>query len=136
MPYDEASARAMIRENVEPTAIYNNCSGKHAGILALSTILGADAATYLELQHPAQQRILQFCARAHGDDAATWPIGVDGCGIPVYATSLRKAALAFAGLRTHRSTPSKTTRERFRSSPMRCERIPNTFREPASSIRC
>jgi L-asparaginase II len=98
MPYDEASLRAMIRENVEPSAIYNNCSGKHAGILALCTILGADVATYLELRHPAQQRILQFCARVHDGDAATWPLGVDGCGIPVYATSLRKAALAFARL--------------------------------------
>ncbi|HEY1428624.1 MAG TPA: asparaginase [Candidatus Tumulicola sp.] len=98
MPYDEASARAMIREGIEPTPIYNNCSGKHAGILALSLILGADVATYLELHHPAQQRILEFCARAHDDDAKTWPIGIDGCGIPVYATSLRKAALAFARL--------------------------------------
>jgi L-asparaginase II len=98
MPFDEATARAMIRAGAEPAAIYNNCSGKHAGILALSKMLGADVATYLELDHPAQQRILEFCARVHDDDAATWPIGVDGCGIPVYATSLRKAALAFARL--------------------------------------
>ena len=34
------------------------------------------------------------------DDAATWPIGVDGCGIPVYATQLRRAALAFARFAT------------------------------------
>jgi L-asparaginase II len=98
MPYDEASARAMIRDGIEPTAIYNNCSGKHAGILALSEILGADTGAYLELYHPAQQRILEFCARVHDDDATTWPLGIDGCGIPVYATSLRRAALAFSRL--------------------------------------
>jgi L-asparaginase II len=98
MPYDEASARAMIRGDIEPTAIYNNCSGKHAGILALSLMLDADVASYLDVDHPAQQRILEFCARVHDDDAATWPLGVDGCGIPVYATSLRRAALAFARL--------------------------------------
>jgi L-asparaginase II len=98
MPYDEASARAMIRGDIEPTAIYNNCSGKHAGILALSLMLDADVTTYLDVRHPAQQRILEFCARVHDDDAATWPLGVDGCGIPVYATSLRRAALAFARL--------------------------------------
>jgi L-asparaginase II len=98
LPFDEASARAMIRSGTEPTSIYNNCSGKHAGILALSKVLGADTSSYLELYHPAQQQILAFCARVHGDDASTWPIGVDGCGIPVYATSLRRFALAFARL--------------------------------------
>jgi L-asparaginase II len=98
MPYDEASARAMIRGDIEPSAIFNNCSGKHAGILALSLMLGADVTTYLDIDHPAERRILEFCARVHDDDAATWPIGVDGCGIPVYATSLRRAALAFARL--------------------------------------
>jgi L-asparaginase II len=98
LPFDEASMRAMIRAETEPTSIYNNCSGKHAGILALSIILGADTGSYLELYHPAQQRILAFCARAHDDDPSTWPIGVDGCGIPVYATSLRRCALAFARL--------------------------------------
>jgi L-asparaginase II len=52
----------------------------------------------LDADNPAQRRILQFCARISDDDAATWPIGIDGCGIPVYATSLRKAALSFARL--------------------------------------
>lgn len=47
-------------------------------------------------QNLAQRKILEFCARLSDDDAATWPLAVDGCGIPVYATSLRKAALAFA----------------------------------------
>ncbi len=100
LPYDEASAHALIRSGTAPSPLHNNCSGKHAGILALALALGADPSGYLRLDHPAQQAILAFCARLHGDDAATWPIGVDGCGIPVYATSLRRAALAFARLAT------------------------------------
>ncbi len=83
-----------------PTALRNNCSGKHAGILALCVHLGLDPATYLEPEHPAQRRIRAFCARMTGDDPQTWPTGVDGCGIPVYATSLRRAARAFARLAT------------------------------------
>lgn len=99
-PYDEAAAKALREAGLAPTALHNNCSGKHAGILALCVATGADPATYLSLENPAQRRILEFCARCSDDDAATWPLGVDGCGIPVYATSLRKAAMSFARLAT------------------------------------
>ncbi len=95
-PYDERQARELVRQGVEPSALYNNCSGKHAGILALCLAIGADPGTYLDLANPAEQAILNFCARLSDDDPARWPLGVDGCGIPVYATSLRGAAVAFA----------------------------------------
>jgi L-asparaginase II len=96
LPYNEASAHALIERGEKPTAVYNNCSGKHAGILALARLLRADTESYLEASNPAQQHILRFCARLSDDDPLTWPLGVDGCGIPVYATSLRRAATAFA----------------------------------------
>jgi L-asparaginase II len=95
-PYDETSAHAMMREGEAPSALHNNCSGKHAGILALCIAIGADPSTYLEASNPAQRRILELCARLSDDDAYAWPLGIDGCGIPVYATSLRRAALSFA----------------------------------------
>jgi len=98
LPYDEAVAHDMLRHGRAPTAINNNCSGKHAGILALCRVLGSDVATYMDLRNPAQANILAFCARLSDDDPKRWPLGVDGCGIPVYATSLRKAAMAFARL--------------------------------------
>lgn len=99
-PYNPDAARALEDAHVPFTAVHNNCSGKHAGILALCKTLGADPATYLEASNPAQRKILALCARASDEDPATWPLGVDGCGIPVYATPLRKAALAFARLAT------------------------------------
>ncbi len=99
-PFDESAAAAMRSEGREPNVLHNNCSGKHAGILALCRAIGADPTTYLEASNPAQQRILNFCARLSDDDPATWPVGVDGCGIPVYATSLQNAATAFVRLAT------------------------------------
>lgn len=96
LPYDEAVAHDMLRHGRAPAAIDNNCSGKHAGILALCRVLGSDVATYMDINNPAQRHILAFCARLSDDDPAAWPLGVDGCGIPVYATGLRKAAMAFA----------------------------------------
>jgi L-asparaginase II len=96
-PYG-AAARVLSDQGESPSAVHNNCSGKHAGILALCVVLGADPATYLEATNPAQRMILEFCARMTGDDPAAWPVAVDGCGIPVFATPLRRAARAFARL--------------------------------------
>jgi L-asparaginase II len=80
--------------------ITNNCSGKHAGILALCVASGADPATYLDPGNPVQQRILRFCARLSDEPFKDLTIGVDGCGIPVYATTLRQAALSYRRLAT------------------------------------
>ena len=97
-PYDETAANSLRRAGAQPSALHNNCSGKHAGILALCKVLGADPATYLSPDNPAEQRILEFCARLSDEEAATWPVATDGCGIPVYSTSLRNAARSFARL--------------------------------------
>jgi len=99
-PYDPASAEELARAGVAFAAIHNNCSGKHAGIIALSVLLGADVATYRDPENPAQRQILALCARACDASVDDLPLGVDGCGIPVFAVSLRKAALAFARLAT------------------------------------
>lgn len=99
-PSYEPAAAALAREGIPYSAIHNNCSGKHAGILALARLLGADPATYLEPDNPAQRRILEFCARLSDEDPAGVPLGIDGCGIPVYALPLRRAALAFARFAT------------------------------------
>jgi L-asparaginase II len=100
LPYNEQAARAMLERGEAPRAIHNNCSGKHAGILALCKLIGADPQTYLDPGNPAQKAILEFCARLSDDDASSWPMAADGCGIPVYATPLRNAALSFARLAT------------------------------------
>lgn len=99
-PYDPSAAIALMRDGIAYTAIHNNCSGKHAGILALCALLGADIEGYLEPAHPAQQRILALCARLCGSPLSGLPLGVDGCGIPVFATPLRNAALAFSRFAT------------------------------------
>ncbi len=100
VPYNAAAARALEESATPPTAVYNNCSGKHAGILALCSLLGSDPGTYLALRNPAQQRILQLCARVSDERVEAMPVGIDGCGIPVYATPLRNAALSFVRLAT------------------------------------
>ncbi|MBV8245967.1 MAG: asparaginase [Candidatus Eremiobacteraeota bacterium] len=94
-PYNAAAAAELEARGEPFTAVHNNCSGKHAGILALCLTMGCDPQTYLEASNPAEQTILEFCARMTGDDPHHWPVGIDGCGIPVFATPLRRAARAF-----------------------------------------
>ena len=95
-PSYEPAAAALAAAGVAPSALHNNCSGKHAGILAMCVHTGADPATYLEATHPVQRRILGLCARVCDEPPETLMLAIDGCGIPLFATTLRRAARAFA----------------------------------------
>src|SRR5690606_24923465 len=53
-PQHAPSARALAERGEAPRAVHNNCSGKHAGMLAHAKLIGADPATYLEPSHPVQ----------------------------------------------------------------------------------
>jgi L-asparaginase II len=94
------AADALAQRGEAPTALHNNCSGKHAGILALAKLLGAPFAGYLAPDHPAQRAVLALCERVSDDVFEGDRLAVDGCGIPVYATTLRRAAASFARLAT------------------------------------
>lgn len=94
-PYNVQAAQSLQDAHAAPTALHNNCSGKHAGILALCKVIGADPSSYLEASNPAQVKILELCARVSGVRVSDFELGVDGCGIPVYATPLRNAAKSF-----------------------------------------
>jgi L-asparaginase II len=77
-----------------PTRVTMNCSGKHAGFLRASDALGADPASYLDPEHPVQQRVRHTIEHWTGE--AIHHTGVDGCGAPLHATSLAALARAIA----------------------------------------
>ena len=102
-PYDEAAARALAAQGGEPSALHNNCSGKHAGFVCLGCTLaghGADLRRYLqgyvEPGHPVMREVTAALGAATGVDLGQAPRGIDGCSIPAYAIPLRALALAFA----------------------------------------
>jgi L-asparaginase II len=88
----------LIREGREPTPIYNNCSGKHAGMLALARVLGAPLAGYWEAEHAVQREVQRVLHAACDTDLARLHWGIDGCGVPTYLMPLRELALGFARL--------------------------------------
>ncbi len=97
-PTDPEAARDLIRQGRAPSPAHNNCSGKHAGILAAAAHLGEPVRGYLAPEHPAERRLKTILAEMSGADLTDAPAGVDGCGIPVYAMPLSGLARAMARL--------------------------------------
>jgi L-asparaginase II len=80
-----------------PTALQNNCSGKHAGMICLACGQGDDPAGYIGRAHPVQRRIASVLAEVTATPIdETTPCGTDGCSIPTYGFPLRALAQAFA----------------------------------------
>jgi L-asparaginase II len=97
-PLDAEAARDLERRGEAPTALHNNCSGKHAGLLALADELGAPFAGYRRPGHPVQDAILESVGRFTGLERRQIAIGLDGCGVPCFGISIYRMALAFARL--------------------------------------
>lgn len=95
---DDVAALTLAGER--PSALHNNCSGKHAGFLCLACHMGVDHHGYVEPDHPAQREIT--AALSSMTETALTPEvrGVDGCSIPTYAVPLERVARAFARMGT------------------------------------
>ncbi len=97
-PLDEESARRLLVAGEEATALHNNCSGNHAGMLLSCRLAGLSAAGYETPAHPLNVRVGDLVARFSGLPAGDLEIGIDGCGLPAYRMPLAAAARAFAAL--------------------------------------
>lgn len=95
-PFHEESAAALVRSGGEPRAIHNNCSGKHAGMLALAAAHGWPAAGYHRAEHPVQRRMRAEISRWSGVPESELGNAVDGCGVPTFAVPLHRMATSFA----------------------------------------
>ena len=93
--WDEAY-RKIIIENRKVTPVYNNCSGKHSGMLITAKHLNEPIDSYYSMEHPVQKRILQVISDLAEIPKEEIQIGVDGCGVPVHGIPLNKIALAYA----------------------------------------
>lgn len=81
-----------------PERIAHNCSGKHAGFLALCREEGWPASGYRLAEHPCQQAMLHEVAELAEIGPESMPTGVDGCGVPTFALTLERSAHAFTRL--------------------------------------
>jgi L-asparaginase II len=98
LPFYQPEAERLIRENRSPTQLHNNCSGKHAAMLAVSKHKGWDLATYEYLEHPLQQEILRTVAEFSELPAESIDTGIDGCAAPNFAVPVAAMARSFVKL--------------------------------------
>jgi L-asparaginase II len=98
IPYDKDTARAMQDRGEHPTVLHNNCSGKHAGMLALAKYQGLPVGGYETARHPVQALLLETVAQFAGLGPDQVHVGVDGCGVSTFAMGIHRMAVSFARL--------------------------------------
>jgi L-asparaginase II len=97
-PYSPEAAKALIESGRKPDVLQNNCSGKHAGMLAVAKHIGAPVETYYRLDHPVQQLIAETISHFSGVETREIAVGIDGCGVPVFGMPLTGMARMYARL--------------------------------------
>lgn len=97
-PLNENAKAQRLRDNEEKRRIFHNCSGKHAGLIALSKHMGWDTSTYYLPEHPVQQEIVDAIAYFADVPKESIGMGIDGCGLPIFAVPLKSIALSYLKL--------------------------------------
>lgn len=97
-PMGDAASLELARSGEVPGRVHNNCSGKHAGMLALAHHEGWDPEGYHLAGHPVQEAMAQSVARWTGVDRAELVEAVDGCGVICFGVPLEALAGAYARL--------------------------------------
>ena len=132
-PYHDGAIKAMAAAGQAPTALHNNCSGKHAGFVCLGCWMSEGAAEgqdrraflrgYIRPEHPVMREVTASLQATTGYDLARTAVGTDGCSIPTYAVPLQHLARAFArvgsgeGLKPEHQRAAKRLRAAVAAAP-------------------
>jgi L-asparaginase II len=95
-PFHLRDTEALIRSGRPVTALYNNCSGKHAGFLAFAVHQGLPTDGYIHFGHPVQTEVAGALETVTGVKHGEDNYGIDGCSIPTYEIPLAELAKAYA----------------------------------------
>ena len=97
-PLSSRGARIVRESGTRPTRLHNNCSGKHAAMLARARTAGWAVGGYERAGHEVQRSILETVERWTNVPREDVELAIDGCGVVVFAIPLRNMALAWARL--------------------------------------
>ncbi|MDQ0394576.1 asparaginase [Labrys monachus] len=99
-PSTRKAADALVRAGQKPSALHNNCSGKHAGFICLACAEGVEPEGYVRRSHPVMRAVMGAVADMSGAALEGAGVGTDGCSIPTQAAPLAGIARGFARLGT------------------------------------
>ena len=97
-PYSAGAAAELRARGEEPNVLHNNCSGKHAGMLAVALHLGAPIESYDSPSSPVQKAIADELSKFCDVPVTDMAVGIDGCGAPIFGITMKAMALAYAKL--------------------------------------
>jgi L-asparaginase II len=103
-PISHPAAFALAKTGT-PSALHNNCSGKHAGFLCVACAMGIDHVGYWRPEHPVQQGVRGVLEDLTGTALGPDRCAVDGCSVPTWAIPLKNLAHAFAKFGTGHRLP-------------------------------
>lgn len=99
VPGSREANEERIRQGLPPHKLYHNCSGKHTGAMLLQKALDPEhIRDYWKMESCAQQEILRTVAALSQYPKEQVGLGVDGCGVPVFAVPMKNIAIAFKNL--------------------------------------
>lgn len=110
-PYGAEAARALREKGEAPNALHNNCSGKHAGMLATALHLGASIDNYNTDENPVQKAIAETMSQFSDVAVTDMAVAIDGCAVPVFGITVKAMALAYARLVAPPPRFDKATRD-------------------------
>jgi L-asparaginase II len=99
-PTNQDAMVELARSGAKPSALHNNCSGKHSGFVCGCAQLGMSHEGYVKIGHDYQRLIAETMTDVTGARHEAENAGVDGCSIPTYAVPLKNLALGFARMTT------------------------------------
>lgn len=100
LPLHRETAEALLRGGGGRDRMHQNCSGKHAAMLATCRARGWPTDSYRDPAHPLQEAIRARLEELAGERITT--VTVDGCGAPAYAVSMRGLARSFTAVASTR----------------------------------
>ncbi len=89
-------ALELAKRNVKLNPMYNDCSGKHAGMLSVCVKYGYDIHSYKQVEHPLQESLKEHIAYIYDINEKDIIVAIDGCDVPVFGMPLYNLALAYA----------------------------------------
>jgi L-asparaginase II len=107
LPHRFSAMKLSPEPGMEFASIEHNCSGKHAGMLAVAVHKGLSVDDYISPDHPVQQQIKKTIAEICSISEDKLIVGIDGCSVPNYSLPIYNMALGFARLITPNAVPKE-----------------------------
>jgi len=116
-PFDKETNDKLIKNSKKPSVLHCNCSGKHAGMLAVCLEKDWDINSYYEYNHPLQKQIRKYLLELLEEKEENINHGIDGCNVPTYSVNLKNTCILFNKLATEKDKEFELIRNAFLNNP-------------------